>query len=94
MDDCNSTCIPMDFGLQFSKAIDEPEVDATEYRRKIGCLRYLMHTRPDMAFYVGILSRYMHSPKDLHGNALKQVLRYLQGSLGYGMWFKRGGYRS
>ena len=90
MDDCNSVCIPMEFGLQLSKATDEPEIDASEYRRKIGCLRYLMHTRPDMSFSVGMLSRFMHSPRESHGKALKQVLRYLKGSCGYGLMFKRG----
>ena len=87
MDDCKSVCIPMEFGLQLSKATDELEVDASEYRRKIGCLRYLMHTRPDMAFSVGMLSRFMHSPRESHGKPLKQVLRYLKGSCGYGLKF-------
>ena len=64
MDTCNSTHIPMEFGVHLSKAMDEPEIDASGYRRKIGCLRYLMHTRPDMAFSVGILSRFMQSPRE------------------------------
>lgn len=91
MADCNETHIPMEFGLQLSKAEDEPEIDAGVYRRRIGCLRYLMHTRPDMAFSVGILSRFMQSPRESHGKALKQVLRYLKGTLGFGLKFKRGG---
>lgn len=91
MDDCDSTCIPMDFGLQLSKGLEEQEIDATLYRRRIGCLRYLMHTRPDMTFSVGILSRYMHSPRASHDNALKQVIRYLKGTVGYGLSFKQGG---
>ena len=91
MDDCNPTCIPIEFGLQFSKGQDKPEIDSTLYRRRIGCLRYLMHTRPDMAFSVGILSRYMHSPRTSHGNELKRVIRYLKGTVGYGLSYKKGG---
>ena len=91
MQDCNSTQIPMEFGLKLSKALDEAEIDATLYQRRIGCLRYLMHTRPDLAFSVGILSRYMQSPRESHGNALKQVLRYLKGTLGNGLVFKKDG---
>ena len=49
-----------------------------------------MHTRPDMAFSVGILSRYMHSPRTSHGNTLKRVLRYLRGTVGYGLSYKKG----
>lgn len=91
MGDCNSVCIPMEFGLQLSKGLDEPEIYATLYRRRIGSLRYLMHSRPDMASSVGILSIYMHSPRASHGNALKQVLRYLKGTVGYGLSYKQGG---
>ncbi|XP_048593288.1 secreted RxLR effector protein 161-like [Brassica napus] len=79
----------MEFGLQMSKSLEEAEIDSTQYRRRIGCLRYLMHTRPDMAFSVGILSRYMQSPRESHGNALKHVLRYLKGTLSYGFEYKR-----
>ena len=42
-----------------------------------------------MAYCVGVLSRYMHSPKDSHGAAMKQCLRYLQGSTSLGLSFKR-----
>lgn len=72
----------MELGLVLSKALEEKEIDATNYRRNIGCLRYLLHTRPDLAFSVGVLSRFMHSPRESHGNALKQCLRYLRGFIG------------
>ena len=77
MDTCNPTHISMEFVMKLSKALEEAEIDAILYRRRIGCLRYLLHTRPNLSFSVGMLSRYMHSPRETHGNALKQVLRYL-----------------
>ena len=85
MDKCNSVQAPMELGLCLSKAEEEREIDATDYRKNIGCLRYLLHTRPDLAFCVGVLSRYMHSPRESHGIALKQCLRYLQGSSSFGL---------
>ena len=88
MKGCNSTQIPMDEGLKLGKADEEKGVDEREYRRNIGCLRYLIHTRPDLACSVGILSRYMHNPKESHKVALKQVLRYLQGTLSHGLIFE------
>ncbi|XP_019085497.1 PREDICTED: uncharacterized protein LOC109126417 [Camelina sativa] len=90
MSDCNAVQVPMDSGSKLSKAIDDQSIDESEYRRNIGCLRYLIHTRPDLSFAVGILSRYMHNPKRSHGVALKHVLRYLQGTSGYGLTFKKG----
>lgn len=65
----------MEFGLKLSRAEKEESIDAKDYWRKIGCLRYLLHTRPDLAFSFGLLSRYMHDPKHSHGAAMKQVLR-------------------
>lgn len=52
-------------------------VDATEYRRVIGCLRYLLHTRPDLSFLVWMASRFMEKPTVMHQKAVKQILRYL-----------------
>lgn len=89
MEDCNAIHAPMDPGLRLSKGEGEENIDETEYRRNIGCLRYLLHTRPDLSYSVGVLSRYMQQPKVSHGLALKQVLRYLQGTLGYGLVYSR-----
>lgn len=80
---------PMELGLKLSKAENEREIDATIYRKNIGCLRYLLHTRPDLSYSVGVLSRFMQSPRESHGVAMKQVLRYLRGSIAYGLMFKR-----
>ncbi|KAG7588970.1 Zinc finger CCHC-type [Arabidopsis suecica] len=92
LDNCNPSHIPMEFGLKLSKAQEEKsEADTTMYHRRIGCLRYLLHTRPDLTFSVGVVSRYMQDPKESHGNALKQILRYLQGTLAYGLTYKKGG---
>lgn len=65
MSDCNLVNTLMYSGLKLSKAEDEEEIDATSYRKNVGCLRYLLHTRPDLSYYVGVLSRYMQSPKFL-----------------------------
>ena len=89
MEDCNAIHAPMDPGLRLSKGEEEKNIDEREYRRNIGCLRYLLHTRPDLSYCVRVLSRYMQQPKESHGSALKQVLRYLQGTLAYGLTFKR-----
>lgn len=85
MADCNAVRAPMEFGLKLSRAEEEQSIDAKEYRRSIGCLRYLLHTRPNLSFSVGLLSRYMHDPKVSHGAALKQVVRYLKSTSWHGL---------
>nr|GEW82310.1 ribonuclease H-like domain, reverse transcriptase, RNA-dependent DNA polymerase [Tanacetum cinerariifolium] len=72
MMDSNETKIPMDLSTKLVKAEDGNPVDATYYRSLIGSLRYLLHTRPDLSYSVGLLSRFMQDPKDHHLKAVKQ----------------------
>ncbi|KAJ9542301.1 hypothetical protein OSB04_028807 [Centaurea solstitialis] len=83
MEECNAEQCPMEPRLKLSKAEDEPEVEATHYRRVVGCLHYLLHTRPDLAYSVGVVGRYMQSPRESHARAVKQILRYLRGTILY-----------
>ncbi|GJW08865.1 ribonuclease H-like domain, reverse transcriptase, RNA-dependent DNA polymerase [Tanacetum coccineum] len=80
MMDSNETQIPMDPDTKLVKAEDGNSVDATYYRSLIGSLRYLLHTRPDLSYSVGLLSRFMQDPKDHHLKAVKQVIRYIKGT--------------
>ena len=59
MDECNSTKYPMEANLKLGKDEEGEPADPTQYRRIIGSLRYLTHTRPEVAYSVGIVSRYM-----------------------------------
>jgi hypothetical protein len=45
--------------LKLSGDSTAEEVDATQYQRLLGSLRYLAHTRSDLAFSVGYVSRFM-----------------------------------
>ena len=69
--DCNEAKIPMELGLKLTKATKERSAKATEYRSLIRCLRYLLHTRPDLSFPVGLLSRFMQDPQEQHMKAIK-----------------------
>ncbi|KAG7583121.1 GAG-pre-integrase domain [Arabidopsis suecica] len=89
MTKCNPVRVPMDTSLKASKSENEKEIDATSYRKNVGCLRYLLHTRPDLSYCVGILSRYMQSPRESHAVAMKQCLRYLKGTTTLGLMFGR-----
>ncbi|XP_051120421.1 secreted RxLR effector protein 161-like [Andrographis paniculata] len=62
-----------------------------EYGRLIGSLRYITHTRPDLGYSEGVVSRYMASPKESHYKAVKQILRYIKGMMSYGLFYRKGG---
>jgi hypothetical protein len=84
MEGCNSCSVPMESRLKLSKDSTAPPVDATMYRSVVGSLRYLVHTRPDIAYSVGFVSRFMEKPTEEHWAAVKHILRYIAGTLEYG----------
>jgi hypothetical protein len=61
------------------------------YRKLIGSLMYLVNTRPDIFFAVNTLSQFMVEPRHFHWVATKHVLRYLCGTVGYGLRYDSGG---
>nr|GEW36921.1 zinc finger, CCHC-type [Tanacetum cinerariifolium] len=91
MMDSNDAKIPMDPGSKLVKAEDGNSVDTTYYRSLIGSLRYLLHTRPDLSYSVGLLSRFMQDPKEHHLKAVKQVIRFIKGTKEHGIIYKKEG---
>ena len=75
----NSVHTPMEEKLKLSRESEAEEVDVTHYRRLVGSLRYLVHTRPDLAFAVRYVSRFMERPTAEHLQAVKRILRYVLG---------------
>ncbi|XP_066333590.1 uncharacterized mitochondrial protein AtMg00810-like [Miscanthus floridulus] len=59
MADCKPCVTSMEERLKLTKASTVAKVDATLYRSIVGGLRYLVHTRPNIAFIVGYVSRFM-----------------------------------
>ena len=63
MAECKTCVTPMEERLKLTKASTTAKVDAILYRSIIGGLRYLVHTRPDIAFAVDYVSRFMENPR-------------------------------
>ena len=66
MTGCNPAHTPMEEKLKLSQESTAEEVDPTHYRWLIKSLHYLLHTRPDIAFAVGYMSRFMEQPTMEH----------------------------
>lgn len=64
-----------------------PLFDVTFYHSIVGSLRYLLHTRPDISFAVGMVSRFMEAPTREHMSAEKH--RYIAGTLHYDCSYSR-----
>lgn len=87
--DCNPTHTPTEERLKLSRGSTTEEVDAMQYRRNVGSLHYLVYTRPDLLFAVGYISRFMQRPIMEHPRAVERILRYVAGTLDYGLHYPR-----
>lgn len=90
MQDCIPVTTPLNPGTIYtvSGLKDLPESalfgDVTLYQKAIGSLVYLtISTRPDIAFAVTLLARFMSKPREVHWSAVKRVFRYLKGTSDY-----------
>ncbi|KAG6480327.1 hypothetical protein ZIOFF_063827 [Zingiber officinale] len=89
MKDCNPVSTPTEFGLKLNKDHEGKKVDSTIYKQIVGSLMYLTATRPDIMYYVSLISRYMENPTEIHLLAAKRILRYLQGTKDFGLFYKK-----
>jgi hypothetical protein len=85
MSDCKPCSTPVDTQTKLSKDDGPPVADATSYLSLIGALQYLTFSQPDIAYAVQQVCLHMHTPQEPHLTALKRILRYLRGSLDYGL---------
>ena len=91
MSNCNPVGTPTECGLKLTKDPEGEKVNSTLYKQIVGSLMYLTATRPDMTFIVSFISRYMERPIEMHLQAAKRALRYVKGTIGIGVFYKKGG---
>lgn len=89
MQDCNHVATPMEQNLKLTSTERSMFEDPIKYMKLVGSLNFLTTPRPDLAFVVGILSRFMHKPCEGHWNAAKRVLKYLKGTQTYGIKYPK-----
>jgi hypothetical protein len=77
MTDCESSPNPFLLGVKLEDGGDTPLVDNTLYRQLVGSLLYLTHSRPDLSYAFGAVSRFMQEPQELHWKVAKHILRYV-----------------
>jgi hypothetical protein len=87
MDGVHNHVVP---GFKIMKDEGGVEVDSTMFKRIVGSLIYLTATRPDMMYVVSLISRFMERPTELHLNVAKRVLRYLKGTMNFGLFYRKG----
>jgi hypothetical protein len=84
MSGCKPCTTPIDTNAKLS-ADGPPVADATDYRALAGALQWLTFTHPDISYAVHQIFLYMHDPREPHLALIKRVLRYIKGTLDYGL---------
>ena len=89
MIDCKLMSTPMDPNVRLQEDEGKDLDDVTMYRQLVGSLIYLTLTRPDISYPGGVISRYMSNPKKPRLNAVKSILRYIKGTINFGILYKK-----
>ena len=96
MQDSKIRSTPLDPSMRFNNC--DRQSDSNICRSNfpfVSCLRMLRHyssgTRPDLSFAVSLLSRFASKYSDVHVEARKHVLRYVQKTKDFGLFYKHDG---
>lgn len=91
MEESNYVMSPIVPGFKMCKDEGGVKVYETFYKQIVGSLMYITAIRPDFMFVVSLISRFMAQPIELHLQAAKMALRYLKGTVNYGIFYRKAG---
>ena len=91
------------FGLEFVSLVRTPmspnvklivdllgkSVDSSLYRSMIGSLLYLIASRLNISYNVGVCARYQVNPKESHMIALKRIIKYVKTTVDFRVWYSK-----
>lgn len=90
MFECKSISTPIDANSKLFGDAGDKIANLTEYRNLAGALQYLTFTRPNITYAVQHICLFMHDPRLHHMQALRRIIRYLQGKKHHGLQLFRG----
>ena len=89
MEEAKTMKTPMSSSIKLDKNEKSKSIDSTIYRSMIGSLLYLTASRPDIMYSVCLCDRFQSCPKESHLGVVKQILRYLKGTMYIGLWYPK-----
>jgi len=87
---CKLVFNPIVPGCKLAKDNTRKRVDSITYKQMVRCLIYFLAIRLDLAYSMCLIARYMEKPTEIHMAAVKRFLRYLKGTINYGLVFEKG----
>ncbi|TYK03583.1 putative mitochondrial protein [Cucumis melo var. makuwa] len=89
MINCKPTTTQMNVNEKLQQNDGAEMADAQRFRSLVGGLIYLSHTRPNISYSIGVISRFMQCPSRDHFGAAKPIMRYIAGTIKYGIWYSK-----
>ena len=89
MMNCEAAATPMNINEKLQREDGTEKANSRLFRSLVGGLNYLTHTRPDIAFSVSVVSRFLQSPTKQHFGAAKRILLYVAGTTDFGIWYSK-----
>ncbi|KAK7861884.1 hypothetical protein R5R35_001481 [Gryllus longicercus] len=91
MQDAAPVGTPADPHVRLKKPeYDDHSEDSYPYREAVGSLMFAaIVTRPDIMFATNQISRYTSNNDQTHWNAVKRILKYLKGTINFGIEYRR-----
>jgi hypothetical protein len=83
--DCKLVSTMVDTQAKVSVESGPPVADLTHISSLAGALQYLSFTRPNLTYVVQLICLHMHHPQEPHLTTMKRTMRYLRGTLDYGL---------
>ena len=85
MDSSKTINTPMSIYIKLDINESGENFDQKAYRGMIGSLLYLLITRPNIMFSIGLCARFQYNPKIFHLKVVKRILRYLKRTTNLGL---------
>ena len=89
LDSANPARTPMGANVKFTVDLLGKSVDSFLYISMIGSPIYLITSRPDISYNVGVCVRYQAIPKESHMTALKRIIKYVKTIGEFGVWYSK-----
>lgn len=95
MVEAKSVSVPADKNIVLYPTDENDKKIIVPYREAVGSLMFLaLVSRPDIAYAVNVVSRFMNNYNQVHWNAVKRIIRYLKGTINFAIEFKASANRN
>jgi hypothetical protein len=88
MTSCKPISIPLEQNVKLSANEGDLVEDTTMYRHIVGSLIYIIITRQDLSYAVGMVSQFMKTPQKPHLDAMRHILKYIKHTLQCGIFYE------